>query len=62
MLHQLHWEYRDGTTDMRAQRDINSVEDARLFVADAHKTQPLPDDATWLMCNEQSRHFVLAKV
>ena len=58
MIWQLHWQYRDNTTDMRAQRDINSNDEMRLFVKETQESQPLPNNALWMACNEKSKHFV----
>lgn len=61
MLHQLHWQYRDGSTEMRAQRDINNLSEMGLFIKEIKKTHPLPHGAVWMACNENSKDFVLAK-
>lgn len=62
MLHQLHWQFKDGTTEMRAQRDINSYEDVRLFMVETNKDHPLPEDAIWMMCNDKSEHFARSAI
>ena len=60
MLWQLHWQFRDGadSTDFRAQRDINSNDEMRLFVKEIQESQTLPDNAIWMVCNEKSKHFI----
>ena len=65
MILQMHWQFRDGTTEMRSQIEItgdhNGNERQRLveFVRDTQKKHPLPDKAIWMLCNELSRHFVV---
>jgi len=61
MLWQLHWQYRDGTSDMRAQREISSHDEMRAFIKEIQEEHSLPDGATWMACNEKSEHFVFAK-
>lgn len=57
MLYQLHWQYINGTTEMRAQKEINSLDEARKFIKEIAKNCILPDGAIWMMCNEKSKHF-----
>lgn len=61
VLYQLHWQYKDGTTDMRAQKEINSQEEMRAFVKEIQEAHPPPDGAVWMACNEKSEHFVLTR-
>jgi len=61
MLIQLHWQYKDGTTNMRAQRDIKDSQEMRKFVDEMWKSQPPPKGAVWMACNEKSEHFVFMK-
>lgn len=61
MLYQLHWQYKDGTTDIRAQREINSHDEMKEFVKELREEHPLPDGAIWMICNDKSEHFVWAK-
>ena len=61
ILWQLHWQFRDGTTEMRAQRDINSNDEMRLFVKETQESQPLPKNTIWMACNKKSKHFVMKK-
>ena len=60
-LLQLHWQYKDGTTEMRAQKDIISHKKLRAFVREIQKTHPLPNGAIWMVCNQKSKDFVLTK-
>ena len=63
MLYQLHWQFKDGTTDMRSQREIashDSHERNKLihdWVAETKKDHPLPAGAQWMMCNKESKDF-----
>lgn len=61
MLYQLHWQYKDGTTEMKAQREITSHDEMREFIKEIIESRPLPDGIIWMACNEKSEHFVLAK-
>jgi len=69
-LFQLHWEFEDGHTDMRSQTcpeellhgNPNSTieKEMRKWTRGVQERHPLPDGARWLMCNEDSKHFVWA--
>jgi len=59
MLFQLHWQYKDGTTEMRTQRNIDSPDEMKAFVKETQEAHPLPDGAVWMACNEKSKDFVL---
>ena len=61
MLYQLHWQFKDGKTEMRAQREIDCIDDMREFVAETQKAHPLPAGALWMCCDETSEYFVWAK-
>lgn len=61
MLYQLHWQYKDGSTEMRTQREVNSLDEMEVFVKETQEAHPLPDGAIWMACNERSKHFVFAK-
>lgn len=58
-LIQLHWQYKDGKTDERAQREIASHDELREFIAEIEKSHPLPEGAVWLFVPESSKHFVM---
>jgi len=67
MLYQLHWQFKDGSTEMCSQIEIeDNLEDSdrhekmRNFVIDTQKSHPLPKKAQWLMCPENSREFIWA--
>lgn len=62
MLVQLHWQYKDDTTDMCAQREINSYDEMHAFVDDTKITHPLPENAVYLAVPEKSKHFMLTEV
>ena len=60
MLWQMHWQYRNGRTEMKAQRDLDEsdIQEMRRFVKEIAEDYPLPDKAMWLIVNEKSKHFV----
>ena len=60
MIYQLHWQFGDGKTEMRAQNKIDSPIEMHAWEEDVAKRHPLPKGAQWLICNEKSRHFVMA--
>ena len=63
MLYQLHWQWiKNGKTDFRSQREINSTEEMKAFVKEMNKEQPPPESAIWLVCNEKSEYFVGVKI
>jgi hypothetical protein len=59
MLLQLHWQFKDGTTDMKAQKEIVSNHVLQEFVEETKKSHSLPNKAIWMVCNEKSKHFVV---
>lgn len=59
-LIQLHHQFKDGHTEMKAQRDIQSNEEMSAFSDEIMPKYPLPDGAQWLACDEKSKHFVWA--
>ncbi len=61
-LLQLHWQFRDGHTEMRSQTDVSTQEEIKKWVLETNLEHPLPEDAEWVMCDEESEHFVWAVV
>lgn len=67
MLYQLHWQYRDGTTDIKAQKDITSGnafrfrDELSLFIKETQEAHSIPNNAIWMVCNEKSEHFIMMK-
>jgi len=57
MLMQLHWQFKDGKTEMRAQRDIMSREDMQKFIDETKISHPLPEKAIWMVCDDKSEQF-----
>ncbi len=63
MLCQMHHQLRKNLKnhDMKAQADINSIEEKINFVEDVKESHPLPSDEwQWLFCTEESEHFTWA--
>jgi len=44
---------------MKAQKDINSHDEMRVFISETQKKYPIPEKVIWMACNEQSEKFVL---
>lgn len=59
LLLQLHWQFFDRT-EMKSQSGPLDEAAMRDWVRDVEERHPLPDDAKWLMINEESEHFVWA--
>ena len=57
MLWQLHHQFRDGHTEMRGQRDINTHDEMRTFVEEMQQGHPLPENVLWLVCKKGSEYF-----
>ena len=60
MLHQIHWQFRDGQTQFIAQRDIETYQDLRDFVnetVDIIRGSEQPVEAILMMCNSDSPDF-----
>ena len=64
MLWQIHNQFRDGHTEMLAQKEINHdcwEEEMQTFLRDTKKSFPtIPKDVMRFACNEMSPHFVRA--
>ena len=58
-LYQLHWQFEDGKTEMRAQNTINSTAEMKAWEKDVCERHPLPKGAKWLLCNDKSIHFAM---
>lgn len=58
MLWQLHFKFKDGHIDMIAQKDLNSLDEARDFISETKLRHNLPVGAIWMICNEESSDFV----
>lgn len=59
MLIQLHHEFRDGRTEMCAQREVGDQEELEKFFAETVASHPLPEGAMWLAIPEDSPRFWL---
>lgn len=60
-LYQLHWQFEDSTTDMKAQKELSSFEEKRAWMKEVNKDHPLPKGAVWMMCSSKSKRFVWTK-
>lgn len=61
MLIQLHHQFKDRT-EMQAQKDVANHKEMRDWVAEIKLNHPIPKDAIWMACNEESNDFVRASV
>ena len=61
MLYQMHHQFlAEGKTEMVAQKDINDIVEMKNWQVEVTKDNPLPKNAKWMVCNEQSEFFVWA--
>ncbi len=71
-LYQLLWQFPDGCVELKSQMDITEhmaglpVDDSLATAREIYEWEqdvfirwPLPEGAQWLICNEESEHFVL---
>jgi len=59
-LFQLHWQFKDGTTEIWAQSKIKTIKEMKTWLKEVAERHPLPEGAQWLVCNTKSKHFVWA--
>lgn len=59
-LFQLHWQFKNGKTEMKAQKEISSNAEMKVWEKDVCKRHPLPEGAIWMICTEESEYFVMA--
>ena len=60
-LYQLHHQdKKNGSCEMVAQNEICTQEEMKVWQKDVAERHPLPEGKQWLICNEKSRHFVMA--
>lgn len=58
MLFQLHHQdKKDGSSEMVAQRELESDEDSRRFLRETKVSHPLPEGKRWLMVPKGSPRF-----
>jgi len=60
MIWQMHHQYRNGRTEMIAQKDFDESNKPEYheWVRAIVDKYSLPENAQWLACNEQSEYFV----
>ena len=69
MIYQLHLQLKDGQLgsfmyQFEIDDNLNSGKtyaEGEKHIKIAEKKSPLPEGATWLLCNENSKHFVGVK-
>ncbi len=59
-LYQLHWQFKDGHTEMRSQTDVGARKEIKTWILETKLEHPLPEGAQWLMVNEDSKYFLWA--
>jgi hypothetical protein len=59
-LCQAHWQFKDGSTEMRSQFEFTNNEELRVGLHEAREDHPLPEGAIWIWCDEKSPDFVWA--
>ena len=59
MLIQVHHQFRNGTTNMCVQADLNTQTELNKLLEETAKTHPLPENAIWMWCKEGAKDFVM---
>ena len=54
---QLHFQHKDGTSTVRAQKDVNSIDEMQTFIKETKLKHSIPKGDIWMACNEDSRYF-----
>lgn len=60
MLIRIHHQFKDGHTEMVEQNTLGSESEMRAWQKEVADSHPLPEAAQWFICNEKSKHFVMA--
>lgn len=62
-LLQVHHEFKNGMetirTEMIAQTEFTTQDALRELIAELKISHPLPKEAIWMVCNEQSEYFAM---
>ncbi len=65
-LLQVHHEFKDGVvtvrTEMIAQTVFTTQDALRELIAELKISNPLPDSAQWMICNEDSEYFAMTEL
>lgn len=60
-LFQIHHQDKTGSSsEMVSQREISSEAEMKEWEKEVAESHPLPDGKQWMVCNEESKHFVMA--
>ena len=51
------FQHKYGTSTVRAQRDVNSVDEMQTFIKETKLKHSIPKGDIWMACNENSRYF-----
>src|SRR5208282_755577 len=54
--------FKDGHSEFKSQRDIKDIRDPlsiHTWIEFTRDKYPLPNDARWFMCSEESSHYVI---
>ncbi len=58
MIIQIHWQFKDHT-ELVSQKDIKDRKnDLQNFVRETREGNALPEGAIWMLCTENSKHFI----
>lgn len=60
-LIQLHHQFKDHT-DFVVQQRVGSVEEIKSLIKEMKIKHPLPKEAHWMLCAEDSEYFVKGEV
>lgn len=63
LIVQMHWQFKDGTAKVISEISLKSpfdiIQKKRLddFTRKTQDSNPPPEDAVWLLCNQYSQHW-----
>ena len=57
MLFQVHHQFKHRT-EICGQIDVKSLGELNDFIQEIKKSHPLPQNARWMCCEENSKYFV----
>lgn len=58
-LYQIHHQFRNkDKTEFIAQSEFTTNEELRKHIAELKISHPLPENTIWMVCNEDSEHFI----
>ena len=62
MIYQMQHQFKDGTTEMKMQREFKKSDEKKWdfaceFISEAKKEFPLPEGVQWFLCSDEHPRF-----